>query len=78
MLGCFAAAAVLLVAFVIVELRVAQPMFDLGLLRIPTFGGGLIAAFTMNGSLFAMLLYLVLYLQNSLGFSAWRPVCGCW
>ncbi|MBE7192615.1 MFS transporter [Gordonia polyisoprenivorans] len=69
-LGCFAAAAVLLVAFVIVELRVAQPMFDLGLLRIPTFGGGLIAAFTMNGSLFAMLLYLVLYLQNSLGFSA--------
>ncbi len=69
-LGCFAAAAVLLVAFVIVELRVAQPMFDLGLLRIPTFGGGLIAAFAMNGSLFAMLLYLVLYLQNSLGFSA--------
>ncbi|WP_245557003.1 MFS transporter [Jongsikchunia kroppenstedtii] len=69
-LGCFVAAAVLLVAFVIVELRVAQPMFDLGLLRTPTFGGGLIAAFAMNGSLFAMLLYVVLYLQNSLGYSA--------
>src|SRR6202020_792802 len=36
----------------------------------PTFLGGSIAAFTMNGSLFAMLLYLVLYLQDALGFSA--------
>jgi predicted MFS family arabinose efflux permease len=34
------------------------------------FLGGLIAAFTMNGSLFAMLLYLVLYLQDDLGYSA--------
>ncbi len=68
--GCFIAAAILLAAFVIVELRVAQPMFDLSLLRTPTFTGGLIAAFAMNGSLFAMLLYIVLYLQNALGYSA--------
>ncbi|MGW5521204.1 MFS transporter [Gordonia sp. NPDC003950] len=70
--GCFIAAALLLVAFVVVEMRVAQPMFDLSLLRTPTFTGGLIAAFTMNGSLFAMLLYIVLYLQNSLGYSAFQ------
>ncbi|MEU1334074.1 MFS transporter [Streptomyces sp. NPDC005865] len=63
------AAAVLLVAFLIVELRSSQPLFDLSLFRTPTFVGGSIAAFTMNGSLFAMLLYLVLYLQNGLGYS---------
>src|SRR6476620_1954248 len=35
--ACFAAAAVLLVAFVVVELRIEHPMFDLGLFRLPTF-----------------------------------------
>ncbi len=59
-----------LVAFVVVELRVAHPMFDLSLFKIPTFLGGSIAAFAMNGSLFAMLVYLVLYLQDDLGYSA--------
>ena len=47
-----------------------NPMFDLSLFRVPTFDGGLIAAFCMNGSLFSMLLYLVLYLQYALGYSA--------
>lgn len=59
-----------LVAFVVVELRVKHPMFDLSLFKIPTFLGGSIAAFAMNGSLFAMLVYLVLYLQDDLGYSA--------
>jgi EmrB/QacA subfamily drug resistance transporter len=68
--GCLVAAGVLLVAFVVVELRAAHPMFDLSLLRIPTFLGGSAAAFAMNASLFAMFLYLVLYLQNDLGYSA--------
>ena len=35
-LGCLAAAAVLLAVFVIVEMRVAHPMFDLNLFRLPT------------------------------------------
>ncbi|WP_051452130.1 MFS transporter [Actinospica robiniae] len=61
---------VLLVAFIFAERAIADPMFDLGLFRKPTFVGGLCAAFAMNGSLFAMFLYLVLYLQNVLGFSA--------
>ncbi|MBL7519780.1 MFS transporter, partial [Frankia sp. CNm7] len=69
-LTCFVLAAVLLVAFIVVETRVAHPMFDLSLLRIPTFLGGSVAAFAMNGSLFAMLLYLTVYLQNALGYSA--------
>jgi predicted MFS family arabinose efflux permease len=52
------------------ERRADHPLFDLSLFRIPTFSGGLAAAFAMNGSLYAMLLYLVLYLQDDLGYSA--------
>lgn len=68
--GSLVLAAVLMAAFVVVELRVAEPMFDMSLLRVPTFVGGSIAAFAMNGSLFAMLLYVVIYLQDALGYSA--------
>ena len=63
-------AVVLLGSFVIVERRAERPMFDLTLFRVPTFSGGLMAAFAMNGSLYALLLYLVLYLQDDLGYSA--------
>ena len=69
-LSCFALTAVLLVAFVIVERRIAHPMFDLNLFRLPTFSGGSVAAFGLSASIFAMLLYLVLYLQDILGYSA--------
>ncbi len=68
-LGCFAAAAVLLVAFVLVERRRAHPMFDLNLFRLPTFSGGSVAAFGLSASIFAMLLYIVLYIQDILGYS---------
>lgn len=60
-------AAAFLVAFVVIERRVREPMFSLSLLRIPTFLGGSLAAFAMNASLYAVFLYLVLYLQNGLG-----------
>jgi EmrB/QacA subfamily drug resistance transporter len=68
-LGCFAAAAVLLAIFVLVELRSSAPMFDLSLFRLPTFSGGSVAAFGLSASIFAMLLYLVLYIQDILGYS---------
>ena len=67
---CLAAGVMLLAAFGVIESRVAHPMFDLSLLRVPTFSGGAIAAFAMNGSLYAMLLYFVIYLQDVLGYSA--------
>ena len=69
-IGCLVAAAALLVAFVMVELHGSAPMFDLSLFRLPTFTGGSVAAFGMSASIFAMLLYLVLYLQDVLGFIA--------
>jgi EmrB/QacA subfamily drug resistance transporter len=68
-LGSLALAAALLAAFPLLERRSRQPMFDLALFRKPTFVGGSIAAFGMNGSLFAMFLFLVLYLQDVLHYS---------
>lgn len=69
-IGCLVAAAVLLAAFVVVELRSPQPMFDLSLFRLPTFTGGAVAAFGISASIFALLLYLVLYLEDILRFDA--------
>ena len=68
-LGCLAAAAVLLAVFVFVEWHRAHPMFDLNLFRLPTFSGGSVAAFGLSASIFSMLLYIVLYLQDILGYS---------
>ena len=69
-IACLAVGAGALAAFIVAERRVAYPMFDLSLLRVPTFAGASIAAFAMNGSLYAVLLWLVLYLQDILGYSA--------
>jgi Na+/melibiose symporter-like transporter len=62
----FVAAAVLLAAFVIAERRVRDPMFDLSLFRKPAFDGISIGAFAISAAMFAMFLYLTLYLQNVL------------
>lgn len=67
---CLALAAGLAVAFVVVERVGHHPMFDLALFRVPTFDGGLVASFAVSASLYSLLLYLVLYLQDGLGFSA--------
>ena len=64
------ASAVLLVVFVVSQALQKHPMFDLGLLRKPTFTGGLIAAFGVSASIFALLTYLVIYVQNVLDYSA--------
>jgi EmrB/QacA subfamily drug resistance transporter len=64
-IGALAAGVVLLTAFPVLESRREQPMFDLKLFRKPTFVGGLITAFGINGTIYAMFLYLVLYLQNA-------------
>jgi EmrB/QacA subfamily drug resistance transporter len=69
-LGLLAAAAVLLVVFVLVERHQRLPMLDLTLFRKPTFLGASIAAFVLSASMFSMFLYLTLYIQNALGYSA--------
>jgi EmrB/QacA subfamily drug resistance transporter len=67
--GLFAAAAVMLSAFASIERRVAEPMLPLELFRRRAFTGVQLAAFAVSASLFALFLYLTLYLQNYLGYS---------
>jgi EmrB/QacA subfamily drug resistance transporter len=67
-LGCLAGSAALMVAFAVAELRQAQPMFDVSLLRLPAFTGAAIVGFALSASIFSLYLYLTLYLQNVLGY----------
>jgi EmrB/QacA subfamily drug resistance transporter len=66
----FGGAVALLCAFVVIEARVAHPMLPLRLFRNPSFTGAQVAAFGISASLFAMWLYMTLYLQQILGLSA--------
>ena len=59
----------LLAAFIAIERRVSEPMLPLGLFKMPSFTGVQLAAFAVSASLFALFLYLTLYLQNYLGYS---------
>ena len=68
--GSLIAAFVLIALFLVIEARSRAPMLDLHLLKVPTFNGGLIAAWAISASLFALITYIVLYLQNILGSSA--------
>lgn len=63
------ASAALIVLFVIVERRQARPMLDLTLFRRPAFAGASIVAFSVSSAMFAMFLYLTLYIQDVLGYS---------
>jgi EmrB/QacA subfamily drug resistance transporter len=65
----FVASAVLMLAFVLIERRVEHPMFELSLFRKPAFIGADAAAFCLSASMFAMFLYLTLYIQNVLGYT---------
>jgi EmrB/QacA subfamily drug resistance transporter len=67
--GLLAGAVALMAAFVVVERRVAEPMLPLGLFRSRAFTGVQLAAFGISASMFALFLYLTLYLQNVLGLS---------
>jgi EmrB/QacA subfamily drug resistance transporter len=69
-IGLLTASAILLAAFALVELRRPEPMLDLRLLRVPTFAGAPITAFVLSAGLFSQFLYLALYLQDVLGYSA--------
>ena len=61
-------AAVLMVGFFVNERFTADPMLDLGLFKIPAFVGLSTVAFCLAASIFAMFLYLTLYIQDNLGY----------
>ena len=68
-LGLLGGATLLLSAFTAIERRVPEPMLPLELFRSRAFTGVQFAAFAVSASLFALFLYLTLYLQDYLGYS---------
>lgn len=63
-------AAALFLAFVVIQQRVKEPMLPLGLFRNKDFTGAQLSAFAISASLFAVFIYVTLYLQQILGLSA--------
>jgi len=71
-LGFFAVSLVLLVGFVVWELRHAEPLMRFGILRTRTVADANVAGFIMGTAIFAMFLMLTLYMQQVLGYSAMK------
>jgi EmrB/QacA subfamily drug resistance transporter len=68
-LGLFAAAAALLVAFVLVEHFQRLPMLDLSLFKIGSFTGANLVAMLVSLGMFGVFFFVSLYIQNILHFS---------
>jgi EmrB/QacA subfamily drug resistance transporter len=68
-IGLFIAAALVMTAFVVIQLRVREPMLPLHLFQRHAFTGVQVAAFGVSASLFSLFLYMTLYLQNYLRIS---------
>jgi EmrB/QacA subfamily drug resistance transporter len=66
--GLLVGAGILMVAFIVAELRQRDPMLDLSLFRRPAMIGISGAAFTLSASIFALFLYLTLFIQDDLGY----------
>jgi EmrB/QacA subfamily drug resistance transporter len=69
-IGIFAAAAALLIAFVVVELRVEHPIFSLGLLRRRVIAASTIASLVIGVVVMGLSTYVPIYAQDVLGASA--------
>jgi len=61
-------AGALLVVFLVAEWRGSDPMLDLSLFRKPAVVGSSIVALTLSGSIFALFLYITLFVQDALGY----------
>jgi len=68
--GFFMLAAVLLVAFVVIESRSAEPLVRLSIFRVRTVRAANIVMFLVASGLFSMFFFNTLYLQRVLDYSA--------
>ncbi|MCP3382056.1 MFS transporter [Bradyrhizobium sp. CCGUVB4N] len=57
-----------LVAFVLVELHRARPMFDFSVFRIRAFSGALLGSAGMNFSFWSFMIYLPIFFRSALGY----------
>jgi EmrB/QacA subfamily drug resistance transporter len=67
--GSLVGSAVLMLAFLAIQLRSSHPMLELGLFRKPAFVGVSLASFALHAGMFAMFLYITIYVQSVLGFT---------
>jgi EmrB/QacA subfamily drug resistance transporter len=70
--GLFAAAVVLVVAFVLIERRSPDPVLRLEYFRNPTFTAANVVAFAVNLSVFSVFFFTALYLQLITDFSGYQ------
>jgi predicted MFS family arabinose efflux permease len=68
-LGILALSAVLLVGFVLIERRSAEPLVRLSIFSVKTVRGANVAMFVVAAGLFSMFFFNTLYVQRVLGFS---------
>src|SRR6185312_15775171 len=69
-IGLLALSAVLLVAFVAIELRSKHPLVPFGIFRLRTLTGANVVGLLVGASLFSMFFFISLYMQQVLGYSA--------
>ncbi len=68
-IGSLAAAAVLLVSFVVIELRVSEPLLPMRVVIDRARGGSYLAVAIVGTGMFGVFLFLTFYLQTTLHFS---------
>ena len=71
-IGMLVAAAALMAGFLVAESVQKEPMLDLQLFRRPAMVGVSIATFCVAASIFAMFLYITLYVQDVLGYGPFQ------
>ncbi len=69
-ISALAASGVLFIAFVIAEIKAAEPILPLDLFKNQVFAAGALLAMMVGLALFAVVLYLPVYLQGVLGVKA--------
>ncbi len=65
--GSLVAALALMIAFFVIESRREHAMLDLSLFKIRSFGGASIVAWGLSATMFALFLYITLYMQDVIG-----------
>lgn len=69
-LGILAVATVSLIAFIVIEITHAHPMFDFSVFRVRNFSGALLGSMAMNFSFWPFMIYLPIYFQGGLGYGS--------
>jgi EmrB/QacA subfamily drug resistance transporter len=69
-IALFAASAVLIAGFIVIEMRSRAPLLPLGIFRLRTLSGSNVTGFLLAAALFSQFFLLTLYMQQVLHYSA--------